>query len=293
MVTLSPIVRLDDKSTMNIWRAIPVKFLTVRLQDILKGSSADFNKTFYEILAAGGVHNYLEFNGPVVLSAIMRDYLISKLGIDGYVEAINVLKPDYYTTPDCETYEGFVKSSWREIDRILEMTKDIMSSCPYSEPIGQVKGCNEYQVDYHIQKLKEMGIDKFVFHVGDFFRNGDKTMINKARFLSSRIRPHTKSLILYGMGSQKKILEFSFADAYVTFGYFTTARYGMMYKGTKKIKYARDYNPSIAMLNLIEMYKNVASIKKQCKLIGDERKWVEVEEGAEPHMHPLMVKIRA
>lgn len=290
---LFPIIRLDDSSLRDAWRAIPTRFLIVRLQDVITKDSVQFNKTFRDIVKAGSLHNFLGFRGPIILSSIMRDDLISRADIVMYIHAIKSLKPDFFITPDGETYDKETEISQKEIRRALSETNIIIKNCPNTIPIGLVKGCNEFQVECHTRALKEMGIDYFVFHVGDFFRNGDDKMIRKARFLSSKICPYAKRLILYGMGSQKRLLEFSFADAYATFNYFTVAKYGMIYQGTKKIKYIGGYNTSIVKNNLIEMYKNTLSLQKQTRLVGGLKPWVGEQGETELVTHQTEIRIRA
>ena len=266
MVILSPIVKLDAKETFDVLRVVPVRLAVVRLQDLVLKSSFKFKKTFRGVVSAGGLHNFLGFSGQIFLSLIMRDEIVARYKPERYAVAINCLAPDSYTTIDGETYEGEYTLSWNEINRIHSQNKQLVALCPRYKPIGLVKGCTEKQIEFHIGLLKSLGISDFVFHVGDFFRHGDPNMIRKARRFSSKIRKHAKRLILYGMGSQKRLLEFSFADVYVSFNHFVTARNGMKFVGTKKIKYTGGYDSTIITNNFMEMYKNVESLNKQTKL---------------------------
>lgn len=270
MVSLSPIVKLDARETFDVLKAVPIELAVVRLQDLVLKSSFKFKKTFRDVVSAGGLHNFLGFSGQILLSLIMRDEIVARYKPKRYADAINCLMPDFYTTIDGETYEGEYTLSWKEIDRIHTQNKQLIPLCPRHKPIGLVKGCTKKQIVFHIDLLKSLGISDFVFHVGDFFRHGDPNMIRKARSFSSEIRKHAKCLILYGLGSQRRLVEFSFADVYVSFSHFVTAKNGMKFVGTKKIKYTGGYKSSIITNNFIEMYKNVKSLNKQSYLHGSK-----------------------
>jgi len=266
MVILIPIVKLDNRNTFGVIDAVPVEFVAVRLQDLVSERTFEFNKTFHDIVSAGGLHDFLGFSGSIILSLIMKDEIIANFRLEKYAFGINSLMPDYYTTTDGETYDGEYSLSLKEIHRIHKENTKLVRICPNCSPIGLVKGCTENQIELHIKLLKSLGITDFAFHVGDFFRHGRIDMIHKARSFSHQIRRHTKFLILYGMGSQRRLVEFSFADAYVTFNHFVTAMNGMKFAGTKKVKYTGGYDPAIIISNFVEMYKNVSSLNKQTKL---------------------------
>jgi hypothetical protein len=266
MVILCPIIKLDAKETFEVCKAVPLKLVVVRLQDLVSKRTFKFNKVHSDIVSAGGLHRFLDFNGQILLSLIMRDEIIVNFSPNKYASAINSLNPDFYTTIDGETYEGEYSNSIRELKRIHRENQELVKLCPKSRPIGLVKGCTENQTKLHMDLLKSMGIEDFVFHIGDFFRHGDPEMIRKAHSFSNIIRKSARCLILYGMGSQDRLLEFSFADIYVSFKHFVTAKNGMKFVGTKEVKYVGGYNPSIITNNFIQMCKNVESLKKQTTL---------------------------
>jgi len=68
------------------------------------------------------------------------------------------------------------------------------------------------------------------------------------------------------MGSPRRLIEFSFADVYITFTHFVTARNGMKFCGTKRVNYCGNYTPERMVDNFIEMHKNITSINNQSKL---------------------------
>jgi hypothetical protein len=267
MVSLSPIVRLDDRDTFNVFRVTPVDLVVVRFQDLVSKKTFKLNKTYSDVISSGGLHGFLDFHGNILLSLIMKDELIANMGPEKYAAVINAIRPDSFTTIDGETYDGESAISLREIQRIHAENKELVPLCSSCRPIGLVKGCTKKQVEYHMELLKSLGIEDFVFHVGDFFRKGDPGMIAKARVLSFMVRQQATSLILYGMGSQKRLQHFSYADTYVTFTHFVTAMKGRKFVGTDRVKYYGSYHPQIVVDNFIQIYQNVESLKSQTKLV--------------------------
>jgi len=279
MVELAPITEINKKRMIGVAKSIPTKFVVVRLLDLISPITLEPKKVFYDIQRAGGIHNYLNYPGIIILTLIVRDDMISKLTPPDYAFIIDNIKPNFYTTPDCETYEGEETTSIEEIKKSLFFTSELMKLCKFSSPIGHVKGCNEWMVEEHLKILKMLGIKDFIFHTGDFFRSGNSNMINKARNLAFKIRPHARYLFLYGMGSQSHLLSFSFADAYITNTHLVTALHGKKFIGTKKIRYSGGYNIKIVKDNLLEIYSNLQKMNKQKKLFeGGVCLWEEVQE---------------
>jgi hypothetical protein len=206
MVLLSPIIRLDTKESFSVIEAVPLDLVVVRLQDLISKSNFKFTELFNQIVACGGLHKFLSFDGKILLSLIMRDEIIANFGPVRYAEAINSLCPDLFTTVDGETYEGEVWLSAKELKRINSENQQLLALVSGSKPVGLVKGCTPSQIENHAKLLVAEGMGELIFHVGDFFRLRDLMMIKRARMYSLIIRKYAKSLILYGLGSPKRIL---------------------------------------------------------------------------------------
>jgi len=272
---LIPLTRLDCKNSKKLARAINSPVIVIPIYDLLTNVTAEFNKTFKDIKICGGIHNYLNYNGFVILSLIMRDDLIRKSRPKKYAEIINTIKPDTYTTVDGGTYNNQDTESWKEIIRLSNETRELIELCPEIKPIGHIKGCNPVQIKLHLEYLKGLGINTFMFHVGDFFRNSDESMIQQAKYFCSIIKEKNNTLLLYGLGCPKKMLEFSFADYFITYGHFVNARNGKKFTNGIKQKSNNDSVYEVALHNFEEMTKSLKSLKKQTKLFsGGECKWV-------------------
>ncbi|MGA2682035.1 MAG: hypothetical protein ABSF44_09580 [Candidatus Bathyarchaeia archaeon] len=209
----------------------------------------------------------MNFNGQIVLSLIMKDGLIANLKPTNYATAINSLHPDSFTTVDGETYDGEFLVSSQELKRIHRENEELLSLVPNVKPIGLVKGCSETQVVNHLKQLKSYGIDEFVFHISDFFRNGNRSMIRQARTLSLAIRKNAEKLILYGFSSQKRLQEYSFADRFVTSAHFVAALNGWKFVGTKQTKYTGGYNAQVITENFAQLCNNIKNLRLQKTLL--------------------------
>lgn len=280
MVKTYVVIKVNQPSIRNVWRGLDVELLVVRVQDLVSPITFEYNKTFYDIRQAGSIHSFLNTDKRIVLSLVMKDEIIRDFGADRYIEIIKVLKPDFFTTVDGWTYEDQHKISWNEIKRCTEQTLKIMQACPGVIPIGQVKGCSKQQLLVHISLLKSLGIKQFLFHIGDYFRTGEENLMVTGKIYASFIRKHVDELILYGMSSPKRLIEYSFADGFMTLGYFVKARYGKKIIGHKIQK--APYSTSLVMSNLIQQIKNIKSTKSQTKLLGGDMQWAEDPVLADP-----------
>lgn len=267
MVQLYPIIKINQPSISNVWEGLSINGIVVRLQDLVT-KTFKFNNTFYKIKEKEGIHNFLGFHKIIILSLVMKDEIIHNFNADRYTEIIKELKPDFFTTVDGWTYEGEYKISWNEIKRCMIQTIQIMQQCPEAIPIGQVKGCSKKHLLTHISLLKSIGIKKFIFHIGDYFRNGDQNMMNIGKTYAAYIRKHVDELILYGMSSQKRLTEYSFADGFITLGYFIKAMHGKRIIGTNTQR--EKYSRSLVITNLIQTIKNIKRLKAQTRLKGGD-----------------------
>src|SRR3989344_1239909 len=222
MKQIIPLIRLDDPGSFIPARATNSRILAIRGQDLITKKGFP-NSRFYKIKHCGGIHSYLNYNGIVLLSFIMRDDLLEKINTTIYTDLIDGVKPNYWTTPDCPSYNLERIHSRKQISRSYQMTKEIIALCPDSRPIGHVKGADEEQVRKHYEELHNLGINIFLLHTGDFFRHGDDGQIQKAKHYATIIKKKDNILLLYGFGSQKRLEEFSFADGCLTFSHYVAA----------------------------------------------------------------------
>jgi hypothetical protein len=278
---LVPIVKLGEPFTYAPWTQIPCRSIVVRMQDLLRPNGQSFRGILQEIDSAGGIHQYLNFPGSVLLSMIMTDKRIYGCTPARYCQAINTLKPDFYTTVDAETYTHENELSYNEINRALNETKHILENCPTAIPIGLVKGATKIQVEKHIEKLKEMGIDRFLFHAGDFLCGGKKESKMLARDFARIVHREDEDFIVYGIGAKRTMRMFGFAGSFITQSHYIAAFNGWNLIEGKWVRRKGKVTRENIMHNLKEIHK----IFQESYNTGGLKKWVG-EKGAEEAVSP-------
>jgi hypothetical protein len=227
MIDLLPVVKLSDNRTCEPWRYTRVGGVVVRLKDLLC-----YPYLIKKIEDKGSVHNYLNYNGKVYLSGIMNDKYLKNTPVNKYYELIELLKPDYYFTPDTQTYEKEDSVSFKNIESILADTENLLNMHTTSKPIGLVKGSNPGQIIFHASSLKEIGINDMVFHNGDFIYKSTKYDKTIAKHYAKLIKEYTDSLYIYGIGPGM-FEKYSFADHFITQSHTTAAFNGKVYDNNK------------------------------------------------------------
>jgi len=276
---IAPLVRLDCKNSIKLAKDINSPIIVIPIYDLISDATAKPNQLFKKIKSLGGIHNFLDYHGIIILSLIMKDELIWKFSPEQYAEIINNIKPNTFTTVAGATYNKQDSKSFKEVRRLSKETTELLKLCPEIKPIGHVKGCNSIQIKLHLEYLKQLGIKIFIFHVGDFLRSGDNSMIQQAKYYCSLIKDSGDTLLLYGLGSPKLMLEFSFADMFITYTHFVTASNGRIFIGTKRKKYSNMSVYEAAVHNFKELSNYLKKLKSQTKLFsGGTCKWVEAHQ---------------
>lgn len=227
-----PIIKLGERITYNPERHIDCPAVIIKSQPLVSKDGRSTTPLFRQICDEGGIHNHLDFDGYVILSSIMPDRAIAGLTDEFYAEVIDVTGVNSYITPDGETYLGETALSAYEVFRVLELTEALFKLCPAITPVGLVKGCTLEQVRYHVASLQGLGVERYCFHMGDFFRGSDAT-INVGMKFASAIRAIVPELIIYGVGSRRNINALRFADGFATQSHYVKAFYGYKYEGAR------------------------------------------------------------
>lgn len=115
-----------------------------------------------------GLHDYLGFDGKILLSTVMPDELIDRLETKNYFRLINDLKPDATMIPDNYTYTDVpLYQSWSQTIRLVSFANDFLK--PDTPLIGLVKGANLRQMDWTIRKQVEMNYASFAIPARELF----------------------------------------------------------------------------------------------------------------------------
>jgi hypothetical protein len=256
------------------WREIDCSGVVIKAQDLLSPSGKKTNHYYDSIKKAGGICEYLGCEAEVILSSIMPDKMIYGFSIDAYADMIDSLQPDYYYTPDGETYLREEVVSRLEIKRVFFDTQILLRSFPHIKPIGLVKGCNLQQINDHTNQLLREGISQFVFHAGDYLCQGSSSVVKLAIGFACSIRKNVPWLVINGIGAMSMLNNFCFADGFVTQSHFVDAFYGQSCDASRPKNVIRSISRIDIMNNLRKIQRNVSSVQLQRPL----SEWVHIEE---------------
>jgi hypothetical protein len=196
----------------------------------------------------------------------MPDKAIYGFSAEAYAEMIDAIRPDFYLTPDGETYLGEIEISALEINRIVSDSKFLIGSCPYSQPIGLVKGCNLQQIDSHTVQLLELGLSRFVFHAGEYLCRGTSCATDMGIAFASAIRKRAPWLGIYGIGAMKSLRSYSFADGYITQSHFINPFYGRFRDPERMNNGSLEISRNDIMNELFHINQDISAIELQSTL---------------------------
>lgn len=245
---LFPVVKLRSPATHpDNSHAVPA--IVVKMQEFLRENGQLNMSAIQKIRHAGGLHEYLNDAGHIILSPIMPDRLLLKIDFQTYVALLEELSPDRYITPDGITYSGFIKYSRNQIEHILDITSKLQDRFPEHTPIGLVKGCTLSQMDFHLDNLLERGITQICLHAGDFLYKESVHSCDQIVDFARYIREKVPYLIIYGVGSKQYFRRFHHADAFVTNSHYIQAFNHKRIQGAKWINYKGKPTREIIMKN--------------------------------------------
>jgi len=260
------VIKIDESLTYDPWKEVSCAGVVIKAQDLLSPSGYRTNKYFDRIKKAGGLHEYFGCDVDMILSSIMPDKMLYGFSVQAYADMINTLQPDYYYTPDGETYLGEEWLSQMEINRVCADTRYLIRTFPNIKPIGLVKGCNIHQIDNHTNYLRRSGISRLVFHTGDYICRGSSAAIEQAIFFASSIRKKAPYLLVNGLGSMSSLKNFNFSDGIVTQNHFVEAFNGHFCNTDRSSGERRAVSRNDIMNNLRNIERNVSAIRLQKSL---------------------------
>jgi len=215
-----PVVRLTDDSSW-FWNDLPLPWIVVRLAELVK------NKALMQRISSRGLHDFLGFDGKILLSTVMEDELLDELTPKDYIGMINEIRPDATMTPDSYTYlDDPLCLSWEQT------LKQATFSSVYSEldipVVGLIKGVIWKQIAWSAEKAIELGCDSFVIPSRELAELGLLDGVVSAIISVLQKGKGNAQLLLYGLSypfrSKGKF-------AYSGLSWFISAKEGLYYKG--------------------------------------------------------------
>jgi len=216
-----PVVRLTDKKSW-FWNDISLPWIIVRLAELIK------DKALMQSISSRGLHDFLGFDGKILLSTVMEDELLDKLTPDDYIGMINDIRPDATMTPDSYTYQdGPLCLSWEQT------LKQAAYSSTFSEldipVVGLIKGVIWKQIAWSAKKAIELGCDSLVIPSRELAKLGLLDGMISA-VMSVLRKSEDAQVLLYGLSYPRRG-----RGKFVCSGlsWFIGAKKGFYYKGNR------------------------------------------------------------
>jgi len=226
----TPTISLTDRRSW-FWPDLQIPWIAVRLSELIKGKG-----TMRELVSRG-LHDFLGFEGKVLLSTVMEDELLDKLRPSDYLKMIEEIRPDATMTPDVYTYvDDPFSLSWAQTFKHIAYARAFADlGIPV---VGLVKGAIAKQVTYSTEKLCELGCQNFVIPsrelaMLDLLDGHVLTVITTLR-KKGTVAP----VLLYGLTYPLKRWRKNLV--YSGMSWFIDAKGGIYYKGGKRAGYTTD-----------------------------------------------------
>jgi len=179
-------------------------------------------------VSSRGFHDFLGFDGKILLSTVMEDELLNKFTSNDYLRMIKDIRPDATMTPDSYTYlDDPLCLSW---EQTLKQAKLASTFSEFDVPIiGLIKGAISKQIDWSTKKAIELGCQSFVIPSRE---------LAKLKLLDGMIATVMKVLRESGIDTQVLLHGLSYpfkrrdeAFTYSGLSWFISAKKGYYYKG--------------------------------------------------------------
>jgi hypothetical protein len=216
-----PVIRLTDERSW-FWNDLPLPWIVVRLAELVK------NKALMQSLSARGLHDFLGFDGKILLSTVMEDELLDELTPNDYIGIIKDIRPDATMTPDSYTYlDDPLCLSWEQT------LKQAAFSRAFSEldipVVGLIKGVIWKQIAWSTERAIELGCESFVLPSRELTELGLLDGVISAIMSVLQKGKRDAQLLLYGLSYPlRKRGEFVCSGL----SWFIGAKKGYYYKGS-------------------------------------------------------------
>lgn len=223
-----PVYRGSDTTYDKFWEFIDLPLLCVNYFTLRFKRNLVFKKCLKHTL-----NSALGYHGKIILVGVGQDIKLDKISNREYLEDIRRLSPDYVTSLDTHTYKIDPDLITRhQTFRAVDNAKYLLSKELESEVIPLVKGANQKEIYWCIEKInEEFDTKSYMFPCQELSQEGDMKEIYA--FLKKMSDLKTIS-ILYGFNNPKRINYYIFPEYMCGSGYFMKIKEGKIYYIDKK-----------------------------------------------------------
>jgi len=237
-----PIISLKDPSSYS-FGSLAIDALVVMFEDLFDEGIRN------AVLGKGDIHDYLNFNGKVLVSSIMHDDLITQEAVFYYfLGLVDRLKFDAVIGWDSPVYVDIpLYDSWVNLLMGLKLTHDLVN---WGMPVyGLAKGNTENQIKHSIETLARIGITSMALHASEYMmvRKEDSTVGQIINIYFGHLAELAQSVLLVGVLNPKWLsyMENSFPKgprmSYAGLSWFLDAERGLLYSNSGSIDATTKY----------------------------------------------------
>lgn len=172
-----PIVPLDRLES-HIWKHSdePVEALIVRFEEVID------NPALLPLLLSKGIHDFLDFDGTIIVSSIMRDNLLRRpLVYDLYRYFFRRSGADLAIAWDSTTYSDMPSHVlWKNVVESLRLVNELVRD--EIPTVGIINGADAEQLEFSASHLSLMGVKDQAVHCSEYMYAKDKPEILKQMF---------------------------------------------------------------------------------------------------------------
>jgi hypothetical protein len=244
--TVEPIIVATNERSLSLLRNPNFRCARafLRASEFITSDGKCLTPLFYRIAAKGGFNTANDIDTPIVLSLIMDDLRCSGLSPKMMSKLIKGLKPAYCTTMDEATYLRDNSWSIHKLKQIRTKNRRLIKDHPEMKFIGVIKGCTTAQIQEHVSELQSLGIEEFIFHIGDYIARGNKYELTCAKEFALAIRRMVPTLYLYGIGAKEMIQTFPYVDGIITLNHIIEPYNGIITDAQGRITRVNGYDPT-------------------------------------------------
>ncbi|MDY3203018.1 MAG: hypothetical protein VB007_00600 [Methanocorpusculum sp.] len=244
--TVEPIIVATNEKSLSLLRNPNFRCSRafLRASEFITSDGKALTPLYYRTAAKGGFNVANNTDTPIALSLIMDDPRCSGLSARTVSRLINELKPAYCTTMDEATYLRDNSWSTHKLKQIRMKNRQLIKAHPEMKFIGVIKGSTVPQIRGHVSELQSLGIDQFIFHIGDYIAHGNAYELRCAKEFVQTIRDLVPTLYLYGMGSKEMIQTFPYVDGIITLNHIIEPHNGIFTDAQGRITHENGYNPT-------------------------------------------------